>query len=172
MGFVDAIETRDPDRQSMDEPERLLLNSLARVFARRWADDNQAVKKLKQQGESTLEQMADFNHSIINPLTGIIGSVELIRHKQPALSDESIKYLNLIERSANKIHEAALRTIGPGNQIHERTVLGQPPSIPGVAADSTVNRLQGDLETIRNWRLERSSVVTARVTPETVSNAR
>ncbi|MBI5867562.1 MAG: hypothetical protein HZB43_04630 [candidate division Zixibacteria bacterium] len=156
VGFVDAIETRDPDRQSMDEPERLLLNSLARVYSRRW-EQEQIKPPARQRWNFSGERVSEFNHSIINPLTGIIGSVELIRHKQPDLTGESVKYLNVIERSANKIHEAALRSLGTEDLPQKESSSAPALSIPGISTDSTVNRLQTNLETIRNWRLEGAS---------------
>jgi len=163
VGFVDAMETRDPDRHSLDEPERLLLGALARTFAKRWAGVLEP-ETVPAGTQTWPERLSDFNHSIINPLTGIIGSVELIRHKQPVLTDESVKYLNIIERSAGKIHVAALQSLRPdqektdnsrGNPTTEQMrsrFSGVPVGAPDDHPASSANRLQ-------RWRLEQPASV-------------
>ncbi len=112
MGFIDAMETRDPDRHTVSEPECLLLAAIARTFARRWLRTESTVA-----GDAFAQEwpkrMSSFNNTIINPLTGIIGSVELIRHKQPGLTEETLKYLNTVERCAGRIHTSALESLGP-----------------------------------------------------------
>jgi GAF domain-containing protein len=164
IGFVDAMETRDPDRQSLDEPERLLLGTLARAFARRWAGALES--EIPPAGaQKWQERVSDFNHSIINPLTGIIGSVELIRHKQPVLTDESIKYLNIIERSANKIHSSALQSLrtdrGNTEDSAGNGTTEQPFSrFSGVLAGVTTDPPENSVNRFRHWRVERPAGVT------------
>src|SRR3990172_1953972 len=105
------------------------------------------------------DRLAEFNHSIVNPLTGIIGSVELIRHKQPVLTDESVKYLNIIERSANGIHTAALKSLaatgGAGSAPQPESATGnQPESFAGVTSGATAGRRDSSLSYLRRWRVE------------------
>lgn len=109
FGFLDAMEARDPDRQSVREPQRVILNAAASAIARRWSARTKPAAA--EQSDSMAEQLRSLSGTVVNPITGIIGSVELIRHKQTGLTGETIKYLNLIEHSATRIHEALLGTL-------------------------------------------------------------
>ena len=164
IGFVDAMETRDPDRRSLDEPERLLLGTLARAFARRWAEALECDVSLTE-AQNWQGRLSDFNHSIINPLTGIIGSVELIRHKQPVLSDESVKYLNIIERSAGKIHAAAVQSLCPDDVSPDDlgangTVRQSFRRFSNTPADEAADASQNSANRLQHWRLEQPAGVT------------
>jgi len=108
-GFLDAMEARDPDRQTIREPQRMILNAAASAIARRWSAG--AVPLAPTATSTGAEQLRALNGTVVNPITGIIGSVELIRHKQTGLTGETVKYLNLIEHSATRIHEALLGTL-------------------------------------------------------------
>ena len=164
IGFVDAMETRDPDRRSLDEPERLLLAALARLFARRWVDAPESsvygAERRKWQ-----DRIADLNHNIINPVTGIVGSVELIRHKQPVLSDESVKYLNIIERAAVRIHAAVVQSLNP-DELGTSSVPADGSTrhplqrIPNTSMDEATQISQSTSNRLQHWRLEQPAGVT------------
>jgi transcriptional regulator with GAF, ATPase, and Fis domain len=110
MGVLDAMEARHPDRQVTGPYQRSILMTAARMIASHWseaADERSA----RTTNAACRRQLKALNGTIVNPITGIIGSVELIRHKQSGLTPESVKYLNLIEHSATRIHEALLGTL-------------------------------------------------------------
>ncbi len=108
-GFLDAMEARDPDRQLIREPQRMILSAAASAIARRWSDHT--TPAARPDTDEWRLQLRALNGTIVNPITGIIGAVELIRHKQTGLVGETVKYLNLIEHSATRIHEAVLGTL-------------------------------------------------------------
>lgn len=134
-GFLDAVETRDPDRQLIREPQRMILSAAASAIARRWSNHVVTAKALDT--EEWSKQLRALNGTIVNPITGIIGSVELIRHKQTGLTGETIKYLNLIEHSATRIHEALLATMDRIPDDH--------PALTGNRSETIARRLFGAL---------------------------
>jgi GAF domain-containing protein len=118
-GFLDAMEARNPDRQTIREPQQLILHATAAAIARRWAANS--VPSKPQVSDGWRKQLRALNGTVVNPITGIIGAVELIRHKQTELTGETIKYLNLIEHSATRIHETllgALDRVSEDNSEH------------------------------------------------------
>lgn len=110
LGVIDVIERRDPDRNALDEGGKLVVEKLAAILAEKWSMalpecDDVAV------AETMGDRLKGWSRMVVNPLTCIIGSVELIRHKEQRLTAETIKYLGTIERSATRIHESLTKII-------------------------------------------------------------
>lgn len=108
LGFLDVMEVRDPDRKSLRPCDRFLLRAVADHAAHLWtaATPRTGRPRGDEQVHGMTMRLKELHRDIVNPITSIIGSVELIRHKQPALTGVTIKYLNTIERSAIRIQEA------------------------------------------------------------------
>ncbi|MEW5701210.1 MAG: GAF domain-containing protein [Candidatus Zixiibacteriota bacterium] len=107
LGALNVLEMRDPDRSRLDRMDRLLLSNLASVLASRWT--RQRVMAPPGSSPSTdIDATRELHRRIVNPLTSIIGSAELIRHKQADLSLETMKYLKTIERCAASVHESVV----------------------------------------------------------------
>lgn len=145
LGFLDVMEARNPDRQTIREPQRLILEAGARAFARQWTT-HAATASVDGPGANIWRRrLTTLNGTIVNPITGIIGSVELIRHKQPALTDEAVKYLNLIEHAASRIHEAVQTTIedpsSNDSNTHDADIVSQ--RLFGALAMSSVSDHHG-----------------------------
>ncbi len=88
----------------------LSLSGLSRKEAQRRAGDR--LKTIETQIESShraaeaLELFPNLDYSINNPLTAILGSVDLIRLKSGTLSPEVGRYLSIIEKQAGRIHQS------------------------------------------------------------------
>lgn len=109
LGVIDVVEQRHPDRNVLDNGSKLILETLASMLAQRWTEST--ARSAGNPGTAVLtDRLKGWSRQVVNPLTSIIGSVELIRHKEPVMSAEAIKYLGTIERSATRIHES-LQTI-------------------------------------------------------------
>lgn len=109
LGVIDVVEQRHPDRNAMDTGAKLVVEKLAATLATRWFAA-QTQSDTTDGAGVMCERLKGWSRQVVNPLTSIIGSVELIRHKEPTLGAEMIKYLGTIERSATRIHES-LRAI-------------------------------------------------------------
>jgi len=55
--------------------------------------------------EAITESMATINHQINNPLTPLIGNIQLIRRDKEKLSKDHVKKLDIIESNAKRISE-------------------------------------------------------------------
>ncbi len=110
LGVIDVVERRHPDRTSLDTSSKLVIEKLADILARRWQSPH-ADGDGHGDPKAICERLKGWSRQVVNPLTSIIGSVELIRHKQPELGAEMIKYLGTIERSATRIHESLMSII-------------------------------------------------------------
>ncbi len=106
LGVLDAIEERHPDRASLNAGDHMLLASLAETIGRHWGQKESHPALSTDSSESLAGRMRLLNRDIINPLTAIIGSVELMRYKSAPISPDCQKYLSAIERAATRIHEA------------------------------------------------------------------
>lgn len=109
MGVIDVVERRHPERSSLDAGGRLLVERLAATLAERWSGRRPVIDGLDRD-EKMSDRLKMWTRSVVNPLTCIIGSVELIRHKEPNLNSDTVKYLGTIERSATRVHDS-LQTI-------------------------------------------------------------
>ncbi len=137
LGFLDVMEARDPDRRAVRDPERLVLEAGARVYAQRWITGTVSSTPTGA-SQNLQERISALSGTVVNPITGIIGCVELIRQKQPSLSNETIKYLNMIENSAARIHESIAATV-------ESTRSRSAQSAPDQATQAVSQRLFGAL---------------------------
>lgn len=110
-GFLDLVEMRNPDRKRIDRTDRLVLCAVAEHLARGWQSDRESAPPPTELRDRTqwAEALRDHHRKIVNPITSIIGSVELIRHKQGNLNADAIKYLTTIERAAVSIHESTAK---------------------------------------------------------------
>ncbi|HUU46663.1 MAG TPA: GAF domain-containing protein [Acidobacteriota bacterium] len=146
LGFLDVMEARDPDRKSLQPCDRFLLRAVADHAAHLWS--GAVPRPGSQQGDSAAgglsARLKELHRDIVNPITSIIGSVELIRHKQPDLTGVTIKYLNTIERSAVRIQEATTGFydgITPEGLRPARTAAVSPPSVAiGIGRRGTFTR--------------------------------
>jgi hypothetical protein len=121
LGFLDIMETRDPDRKTLDASDRFIVRVVAEHIARLWAPDAGGWRARTNSDEAALTTtLREFHRDIVNPITSIIGSVELIRHKQPELNAASRKYLSTIEGSASRIQESTARFYGNLNPRDRR----------------------------------------------------
>ncbi len=107
LGVIDVVEQRHPDRNALDSGSKLVVESLATSLAQRWAGSD-AVARSDEHAIALNDRLKAWSRQVVNPLTSIIGSVELIRYKEAGLNSESIKYLSTIERSATKVHESLM----------------------------------------------------------------
>lgn len=81
---------------------------------------NKALEKEKLEKERLTainESLATINHQINNPLTPILGNLQLIKNDQPSLNDAQLKKIEIIEANAKKISEI----IKKFNQVSELT---------------------------------------------------
>jgi GAF domain-containing protein len=106
LGVLDAIEERHPDRSSLNAGDHMLLASLADTIGRHWAEQGSRPTATAEVPGSLTAQIRMLNRDIINPLTAIIGSVELMRYKSAPISPDCQKYMSAIERAAARIHDA------------------------------------------------------------------
>ena len=107
LGVIDVVEQRHPDRNVLDNGSKLILETLASMLAQRWTQANSETSPDSRAGALS-DRLKGWSRQVVNPLTSIIGSVELIRYKEPKLSAGLIKYLGTIERSATRIHESLI----------------------------------------------------------------
>ncbi len=88
----------------------LSMSGLSCKEAQRRAGDR--LKKIEAQIESSrnareaLELFPQLDYSINNPLTAILGAVDLLRLKSENLSPEAGRYLAIIEKQAGRIHQS------------------------------------------------------------------
>ncbi|HLG93636.1 MAG TPA: histidine kinase dimerization/phospho-acceptor domain-containing protein, partial [candidate division Zixibacteria bacterium] len=88
----------------------LSLSGLSRKEAQKRAGDR--LKTIEAQIESSrraaeaLELFPNLDYSINNPLTAILGAVDLLRLKSENLPAEAGRYLKIIERQAGRIHQS------------------------------------------------------------------
>ncbi|HWO57660.1 MAG TPA: GAF domain-containing protein [bacterium] len=124
LGVIDVIERRHPDRAHLDAGSRMVLGKLADALCRKWSLDR-GESGAATPADALSERLKAWSREVVNPLTTIIGSAELIRLKQADVSPEVSRYLGSIERSATRIHttlmeilqEAAIRAGDEGALI-------------------------------------------------------
>lgn len=110
LGVIDVVEQRHPDRNTLDGGSKLILETLASMLAQRWVESESSNATIKD-SHQICERLKGWSRQVVNPLTSIIGSVELIRYKAESLDADAIKYLGTIERSATRIHESLMTII-------------------------------------------------------------
>lgn len=110
LGVIDVVEQRHPDRNTLDGGSKLILETLASMLAQKWVE-SEASETTTTNSQQMCERLKGWSRQVVNPLTSIIGSVELIRYKSGSLDSDAIKYLSTIERSATRIHESLMTII-------------------------------------------------------------
>jgi signal transduction histidine kinase len=93
------------------------LRALAAVMALAGAPDtapgvsmNEIDKKVRSERNSAIVELAvAVNHEINNPLTALIGNLQLLRLKNQNLPEDVIQKLNIIEESASQISKVTAR---------------------------------------------------------------
>lgn len=89
-------EMREPNRNTYTATDRTFADSYVRL----------CVSDRSTSPASTgLDAFGDLNFKFAGPLTGILGSVEILR-QQVSKEDPQAKYLNVIERNADRIKGA------------------------------------------------------------------
>ncbi len=79
--------------------------SLAIMAGRELAADDVAARIKKERLGAIMETAATVSHEINNPLTAVLGNVQLMLLKSEGLSDDVIKKLKVIEESALRIKD-------------------------------------------------------------------
>lgn len=144
LGVIDVVEQRHPDRNTLDSGSKLILETLASMLAQRWVESESSTIPADDTNH-VCERLKGWSRQVVNPLTSIIGSVELIRYKSCTLDPDAVKYLTTIERSATRIHE----------------------SLMAIIADASTGTGDGDLMSTRGrWTYSRASEQTDLSSPE------
>jgi GAF domain-containing protein len=120
VGVISLGEIRNWERQPLTEEETAFVKhvgnqiSLALERGVLLRSNERLREKLKESKERTNKTEAwtnlslsfsDLSYEVSNPLTSILGSAELLRLKEPSLSPENFKYVQNIERGANRIQK-------------------------------------------------------------------
>jgi len=90
----------DRQRQEMLDAE-LAARHLAERVQQRLAEQNERLLKLD---ESRNQFLAIVSHELRTPLTSILSFSELIRGEAEGLTPEGIRFLDIIERNADRLH--------------------------------------------------------------------
>jgi|GEM_PF-4372793 len=104
----------------------LSLSGLSRKEAQRRTGEQ--LKNLEAQIESSkgtkeaLELFPNLDYSINNPLTAILGAVDLLRLKLENLSPEAGRYLSIIEKQAGRIHQSVQKVSELKNTVRQLPV--------------------------------------------------
>lgn len=77
------------------------------------ADD--AAKMKKERLNAIIETAATVNHEINNPLTAVLGNVQLLLMRGSVLDDETIRKLKVVEESAMRIKEVTQKLMNISN---------------------------------------------------------
>ncbi|MCI0595633.1 MAG: GAF domain-containing protein [candidate division Zixibacteria bacterium] len=99
----------------------LSLSGLSRKEAERRVGER--LKSIEAQIESSksaqeaLEFFPNLDYSINNPLTAILGAVDLLRLKSENLPPEAGRYLSIIEKQAGRIHQSVQKVSELKNSV-------------------------------------------------------
>jgi PAS domain S-box-containing protein len=90
----------EQQRQQMLDAE-LAARHLAEQVQQKLAEQNERLRKLD---ESRNQFLAIVSHELRTPLTSILSFSELIRGEAEGLTPEGIRFLDIIERNADRLH--------------------------------------------------------------------
>ena len=90
----------EEQRQKMLEAE-LAARRLAEQAQRQLAEQNEQLRKIDEHRNQFL---AIVSHELRTPLTSIVSFSELIRGEAEGLTQEGVRFLDIIERNADKMH--------------------------------------------------------------------
>ncbi len=109
-------QRRPFSKEDMDFVNRVALQLSVAVKYFSSVQSSQAAKRKVNQTEEPMRRLSgienleglisDLSYGLNDPLTSIIGSAELLRLKTGSLDPEIAKYTKMIEKNANKMHEA------------------------------------------------------------------
>jgi len=116
LGFVDVVEVRDPDRTRLGRVDDAVLTALSHAIRYRWVGMDVNAPPPQPAGRQHVAGWSEFCRDIINPITCIVGSAELIRYKQPSLCATADRHLETIVQSATRIQDL-LATYVRGNGL-------------------------------------------------------
>jgi GAF domain-containing protein len=120
VGIISLGEMRNWERQPLNEEEIALVKhmanlvSLALIKELLLRSNERKIEKLKEFKEKLdkVEAWAnpsfpftELSYDMSGPLTSILGSAELLRLKEPNLSPENFKYIQNIQRGADRIQK-------------------------------------------------------------------
>ena len=132
--------TLEEQRQKMLEAE-LAARRLAEQAQQQLAEQNQWLRKID---EARNQFLAIVSHELRTPLTSIISFSELIRGEAEGLTQEGVRFLDIIERNADKMH----RLVGDLLML-DRLEAGAlpldlaPVSVPDLAAEAVTSASAG-----------------------------
>ncbi|HXF49244.1 MAG TPA: GAF domain-containing protein [Verrucomicrobiae bacterium] len=104
----------------------LSLSGLSRKEAQKRSGER--LKNIEAQIESSrgakeaLDLFPNLDYSINNPLTAILGAVDLLRLKSENLSPEAGRYLSIIEKQAGRIHQSVQKVSELKNTVRRLPV--------------------------------------------------
>src|SRR5260370_999169 len=130
------------DRQELEQQRLQMLEAeltarrLAEQAQRQLAEQNERLQKLD---EARNQFLAIVSHELRTPLTSIVSFSELIRGEAEGLTQEGVRFLDIIERNADRLH----RLVGDLLML-DRLEAGGPPPGPGPRRDRGHRRPAGD----------------------------
>jgi GAF domain-containing protein len=120
VGIISLGEMRNWERQPLTEEETAFIKhtanqvSLALKKGLLLRSNERMREKLKIFEERKYEvgawtdlspSLSDLSYQVSNPLTSILGSAELLRLKEPNLSPDNFKYIQNIEKGADRLQK-------------------------------------------------------------------
>jgi PAS domain S-box-containing protein len=123
----------EEQRQQMLEAE-LAARRMAEQVQQQLAEQNQRLRKID---ETRNQFLAIVSHELRTPLTSIVSLSELIRGEAEGLTPEGVRFLDIIERNADRLH----RLVGDLLML-DRVEAGAlpldlaPVSVPDLSADA------------------------------------
>jgi transcriptional regulator with GAF, ATPase, and Fis domain len=120
VGIISLGEMRNWERQPLTEEEIALVKQMANLVSlalikelllrsnERMREKLRGFKeKLDKVGAGTdlSFSFSELSYEVSNPLTSILGSAELLRLKEPNLSPENFKYIQNIQKGADRIQK-------------------------------------------------------------------
>lgn len=120
VGIISLGEMRNWERQPLAEEEIALVKqianlvSLALIKGLLLRSDERIRERLKEFKEKLDKvdawtnpsfSFSELSYEVSNPLTSILGSAELLRLKEPNLSPENFKYIQNIQKGADRIQK-------------------------------------------------------------------
>jgi hypothetical protein len=91
-------EMREPSRHAFETEDRRFADSFVRLATR------PALLRAMPSRLGSLDALGDLTYTFASPLTGILGSVEILRQKMGQDLPQT-RYLDVIERNADRIRE-------------------------------------------------------------------
>jgi len=122
IGIMALGELRNWSRRPFKKDEIVLASNLAfqtsQALRQAWLDYKLQQSKSQRavDPEGWAKEILDLKYDINNPLTSIFGASELLQIREKNLTEESLHYLRIIERSARRIQETLEKTRNKSEQ--------------------------------------------------------